>query len=42
MVGKSVSINLEDLAEIEEKIKKGESDSVSEFVRNAIRNELKR
>ena len=42
MVGKSVSMDLEDLAEIEEKIKKGESDSVSEFVRNAIRNELKR
>jgi Arc/MetJ-type ribon-helix-helix transcriptional regulator len=37
MVAKSVSMDLEDLAEIQEKIKNGESHSVSEFVRNAIR-----
>ncbi|MFA0834157.1 MAG: ribbon-helix-helix protein, CopG family [Methanobacterium formicicum] len=42
MVGKSVSIDLKDLTEIQEKVKKGESNSVSEFVRNAIRKELKR
>ena len=42
MVAKCVSMDLEDLAEIEEKIKNGESHSVSEFVRDAIRNELKR
>jgi len=42
MVAKSVSMDLEDLAEIEEKIKNGESHSVSEFIRNAIRKELKR
>jgi len=42
VVAKSVSMDLEDLAEIEKKIKNGESHSVSEFVRNAIRNELKR
>lgn len=42
MVAKCVSMDLEDLAEIQEKIKKGESNSVSEFVRNAIRKELKR
>ncbi|WP_100908787.1 ribbon-helix-helix protein, CopG family [Methanobacterium subterraneum] len=42
MVAKCVSMDLEDLTEIQEKIKKGESNSVSEFVRNAIRKELKR
>ena len=42
MVAKCVSMDLEDLAKIQKKIKKGESQSVSEFVRNAIRKELKR
>ena len=42
MVGKSVSMDLKDLAKIEEKIKNGESHSLSEFVRNAIKKELKR
>ena len=42
MVSKCVSMDLEDLTEIQDKIKKGESNSVSEFVRNAIRKELKR
>lgn len=42
MVAKSVSIDLEDLAEIQEIIKKGESTNLSEFVRNAIKRELKR
>jgi Arc/MetJ-type ribon-helix-helix transcriptional regulator len=42
MVAKCVSMDLEDLAEIQEKIKNGESHSVSEFVRNAIRKELNR
>ncbi|WP_204249874.1 ribbon-helix-helix protein, CopG family [Methanobacterium subterraneum] len=37
-----MSIDLKDLTEIQEKVKKGESNSVSEFVRNAIRKELKR
>ncbi len=42
MVAKSVSIDLEDLTEIQEIIKKGESANLSEFVRNAIKHELKR
>ncbi|MCC7559752.1 MAG: ribbon-helix-helix domain-containing protein [Methanobacterium sp.] len=42
MVAKCVSMDLEDLTEIQKKIKNGESQSVSEFVRNAIKKELKR
>jgi len=42
MVAKCVSMDLEDLAEIQEKIEKGELHSVSEFVRNAIKKELNR
>lgn len=42
MVAKCVSMDLEDLTEIHEKIKKGESTSLSEFVRNAVKKELKR
>lgn len=42
MVAKCVSMDLEDLTEIQEKIKKGESNNLSEFVRNAIRKELNR
>ena len=42
MVSKCVSMDLEDLTEIQKKIKKGESNSVSEFVRTAIRKELER
>lgn len=41
MVGKSVSIDLNDLNKIREKIENGESASLSEFVRNAIKNELR-
>ncbi|MBW4256577.1 ribbon-helix-helix domain-containing protein [Methanobacterium sp. YSL] len=40
MVAKSVSMDLEDLNKIEKRIKNGESHSVSEFVRNAIKKEL--
>jgi Arc/MetJ-type ribon-helix-helix transcriptional regulator len=40
MVAKSVSMDLEDLTEIEKRIKNGESHSVSEFIRNAIKKEL--
>ena len=41
MVAKSVSMDLNDLNKIQEKIENGESASLSEFVRNAIKNELK-
>jgi Arc/MetJ-type ribon-helix-helix transcriptional regulator len=41
MVAKSVSMDLNDLSKIQEKIENGESASLSEFVRNAIKNELK-
>lgn len=42
MVAKSVSLDLEDLILIEKKIKNGESENLSQFVRNAIKRELKR
>jgi Arc/MetJ-type ribon-helix-helix transcriptional regulator len=41
MVAKSVSIELEDLIQIEEMIKTGKLENVSQFVRKAIKNELK-
>ncbi len=42
MVSRTVSIELEDLAQIQEKIKNNELSNISEFVRKAIKNELKR
>lgn len=42
MVAKSVSIDLNDLNRILEKVEKGESTSLSEFVRIAVKNELER
>lgn len=42
MVGKSVSIDLNDLNKIQKRIEKGESSSLSEFVRNAVKKELRR
>ncbi|TMS40937.1 MAG: ribbon-helix-helix protein, CopG family [Methanobacterium sp.] len=42
MVGKSVSVDLNDLNRIQKRIENGESSSLSEFVRNAIKNELRR
>lgn len=42
MVGKSVSMDLNDLNKIQKRIEKGESSSLSEFVRNAIKKELRR
>ncbi len=41
MVAKSVSIELDDLLEIDQKIKRGEVSSLSAFIRDAIKNELK-
>ncbi len=40
-VNKSVSIDLKYLVKIQEKIDNGESDNLSEFIRKAIKNELK-
>ena len=40
MVAKCVSMDLNDLNRIQEKIENGESSSLSEFVRTAIKNEL--
>jgi Arc/MetJ-type ribon-helix-helix transcriptional regulator len=40
MVAKSVSIDLDDLTEIQKKLDNGESNSLSEFIRNAIKKEL--
>jgi Arc/MetJ-type ribon-helix-helix transcriptional regulator len=42
MVGKSVSMDLNDLNKIQQRIENGESSSLSEFVRNAIKKELRR
>lgn len=42
MVGKSVSMDLNDLNKIQKRIENGESSSLSEFVRNAIKNELRK
>lgn len=41
MVSKTVSIELDDINRIQEKIKSGEVSNLSEFVQRAIRNELK-
>lgn len=41
IVSKTISLELEDLAKIEEKIKKGEESSVSEFVQKSIKKQLK-
>jgi len=41
MVARSVTFDLEDLINIQEKIDDGECASLSEFVRNAIKKELK-
>lgn len=42
MVARSVSLDLDDLIQIEKKIKKGESKNLSQFIRNAVKKELKR
>ena len=42
MVGKSVSLDFDDLKKVRERIKKGESANLSDFVRKAIKEELKR
>lgn len=39
---KTVSIELDDIKEIENRLKTGEVDSFSEFVQKAIKNELER
>jgi Arc/MetJ-type ribon-helix-helix transcriptional regulator len=41
MVGKSVSLDLDDLKKVNKKIKKGEFANFSEFVRKAMKKELK-
>ena len=40
MVSKTISIELEDLGKINEKIKNGEVSSLSEFIQIAVKNQL--
>jgi Arc/MetJ-type ribon-helix-helix transcriptional regulator len=42
LVSKTVTLDLDDLVEIQEKIKNGELTSLSEFVREAVSKELSR
>jgi predicted CopG family antitoxin len=42
MVSKTVSIDLDDLKRVQNKIKEGKAITFSEFVQRAIKNELKR
>lgn len=42
MVSKTVTIDVNDLVRIDEKVKNGEAGNISEFVQKAIKNELKR
>jgi hypothetical protein len=42
MVSKTVSLELEDLSKIRDKLKEGKASTFSEFVQRAIKNELKR
>lgn len=41
MVSKTVSIELEDLTKIQDRLRMGEANSFSEFVQKAIKNELR-
>ncbi len=41
IVSKTVSLELEDLYKIQERLKDGNNTTFSEFVQNAIKNELK-
>ena len=41
MVSKTVSLELNDLTKIHDRLKKGEANTFSEFVQKAIKNELK-
>lgn len=40
-ISRSITLELEDLIKIDNKIKKGEFESVSEFIQQAVKNELK-
>lgn len=42
LVSRTVALELEDMTEIQKKIQKGEIKNVSEFVQQAVKNELKR
>ena len=42
LVSRTVSIELDDLAKIQEKIKKGDLANISEFVQRAVKNELEK
>lgn len=42
MVSKTVSLELDDLKKVENKLKKGKASTFSDFVQKAIRNELRR
>lgn len=41
LVSKTISMHLDDMSKIQDKINKGEFKSVSEFVQKAIKNELR-
>lgn len=41
-IARTVTLDLEDLVNIDDKIKNGEIQTVSEFVQQAVKNELKR
>lgn len=40
MVSKTISLELDDLSEIQKKVKKGNVSSVSEFIQKAIKKQL--
>ena len=40
-VSRTISIDLEDLTEIQKKINKNKISNLSEFIQNAVKNELK-
>jgi hypothetical protein len=40
-VSRTISIDLEDLTEIQKKIKENKIANLSEFIQNAVKNELK-
>jgi Arc/MetJ-type ribon-helix-helix transcriptional regulator len=42
IVSKSISFRLEDLVKIQERIENGEAQSISDFVRKAVKNELRK
>jgi len=42
LVSRTIALDLEDMTRIQRKIENGEFKNVSEFVQQAVRNELKR